>query len=335
MKIEENVPLAKYTTFKIGGPARFFCSVKSDDDLVQAINFAKDKSLQIFVLGGGSNVLIRDSGFSGLVIHIEMSGVTFDRETMIAAAGENWDELVHDTVERGFYGIENLSAIPGSVGAAPVQNIGAYGAEIADVLESVRALDTHDMQFKELTKNSCQFSYRTSLFKREKGRYIITSVRLKLNKNGKPNISYKEVGEYLEKNNIQNPSLKEMRKAVIDIRWNKLPDWKLWGTAGSFFKNPIISADHFDKLKTKYPGIPGFAEDNGMIKVSLGWILDRICDVKGMCVGNVCTYEKQALVLVAKPGATSEEVVSLAHKLMNMVKEKTDIEIEGEVEWVN
>jgi UDP-N-acetylmuramate dehydrogenase len=336
MDIQKNIPLAQYTTFKIGGPASFFCMVKTEDELLQAVEFARREQIQFFVLGGGSNVLIHDKGFNGLVIKICLEGIEYrDDGVVTAAAGENWDELVEETVSRGFYGLENLSAIPGTVGATPVQNIGAYGAEVCNTIIFVRALDTKMMEFVELSNDECKFSYRDSIFKHDKGRYIITQVAFKLSKTGEVNTSYREVREYVTKHNIANPTPEDIRHAVIEIRWGKLPDWKLWGTAGSFFKNPIIKADHFERLQGEYPGIPGFPEEDGKIKVSLGWILDRVCDVKGLCVGNVCTYEKQALVLVAKPGATSEEVVKLAHDLMDMVKEKTGIQIEGEVEWVN
>jgi UDP-N-acetylmuramate dehydrogenase len=335
MDIQRNIPLAQYTTFKIGGPASFFCIVTTDDELVRAVAFAKKEKQPIFILGGGSNILIHDRGFKGVVIKICFEGITYDGDIVTAAAGEDWDDLVEQTVSRGLYGLENLSAIPGTVGAAPVQNIGAYGAEVSNVIVSVRALDTTTMKFVELTNEQCNFTYRDSLFKHEKGRYIITSVQFKLSTSGEVNTSYREVSDYIASHNVQNPTPEDIRHAVIEIRWGKLPDWKLWGTAGSFFKNPIISADHFEKLQGEYPGIPGFPEDDGRVKVSLGWILDRVCNVKGLCVGNVCTYEKQALVLVSKPGATSEEVVKLAHDLMDKVKEKTGIEIEGEVEWVN
>ncbi|MES2216241.1 MAG: UDP-N-acetylmuramate dehydrogenase [Patescibacteria group bacterium] len=335
MEIQKNIKLAKYTTFKIGGPASFFCIVKTDEDLVEAITFAQKEKQHLFVLGGGSNILIHDRGFNGLVIKMCMEGIEYDGENVRAAAGEGWDDLVDQAVTKGLYGLENLSAIPGTVGAAPVQNIGAYGAEASNTIVSVRAFDIKNMKFVELTNEECTFSYRDSLFKHEKGRYIITCVNFKLSREPKVNTSYKEVREYLAKKNIVNPTPEDIRHAVIEIRWGKLPDWKLWGTAGSFFKNPVVNADHFSKLRQTFPDLPGFPEDDGRVKVSLGWILDKVCHVKGLCVGNVCTYEKQALVLVSRPGATSEEVVKLAHELMDTVKEKTGIEIEGEVEWVN
>jgi UDP-N-acetylmuramate dehydrogenase len=359
MQIRPNISLAPYTTFQIGGPARLFCSVANEAELVEAVQLAKHNKMPIFVLGKGSNLLVSDAGFAGLVIKNEIKGMEFGPEengtvVITAGAGENWDDLVDEAVTRNLHGIENLSAIPGTVGAAPVQNIGAYGSEFADSMISVRVFDTKYMKFTEITNANCRFGYRDSIFKHEKGRFVITRVTMKLAKNGATDISYKDLREYFmrvrgeglgvkgEKKDtshipypiIHNPSIKEVRDAVIHIRLNKLPDWTHWGTAGSFFKNPVISREQFAELSEKYPGIPGFSTGDGQIKVSLGWILENVCNVKGMCIDHVCTYEKQALVIVAHAGATAAAVVGLAQELMKRVKEKTGIEIEGEVEWV-
>ena len=350
--IQENVALAQYTTFKIGGPARYFCAVTNEDDLVDAVSFAKKHNLRILVLGGGSNVLISDQGFDGVVIKIEIGkqfkieNVTLniklqDAYTISVGSGVVWDDFVAQTVEQGLYGVENLSAIPGTVGAAPVQNIGAYGVEVGDVISKVRALDTITMEYVELTREQCIFGYRDSIFKHDKDRYIITKVYFALKKNGVVNMTYKDLKEYFEKKGNTDVehlyTSADIREAVIDIRWNKLPDWNLWGTAGSFFKNPVVSKNKFDELKKTYPDMPGFVEpdDTSRVKVSLGWILDKICHVKGLQKGNAMVYEKQALVLVTKPGATATEVKELAYELMRCVKDKTGIEVEGEVEWVN
>ena len=385
MLIQENISLAEFTSFKIGGPARFFCRVSDEDELVEAVRFAQAKKLPLFVLGGGSNILISDKGFAGLVVKMEIKGIEekeprtknqepnkfqssksklqikskvqspnsrpgapdglqSSRVHISVGAGESWDGFVDWTVERGFYGLENLSAIPGTVGAAPVQNIGAYGAEAAHAVSSVRALDTTTMKFVELSKADCGFDYRDSLFKRERGRYVIARVDFHLTKNGKINIDYKDLKDYFARSSMTaiDPTLKQVRSAVIAVRSGKLPDWKLWGTAGSFFKNPIISADRFKELKEKYPDLPGFPETNdspdnedGRVKVSLAWILDKVCDVKGLQMGKARVYEKQALVLVAMPGASAEEVVGLSHELMRRVKDRTGLDIECEVEWVN
>ncbi len=338
MKIEENVIIAPYTTFKIGGPAKFFCSVATEDELVTAVKFAQGKDLPTLVIGGGSNLLVSDDGFKGLIIRCEINGKNFvddstDSVIVEANAGEDWENLVSEAVSRGLYGFESLSAIPGTVGASPVQNIGAYGVDVSSTIYSVRVLDTTDMSFKELTNGDCKFSYRDSIFKHEKGRYIVTRVTYKLSKNGKPNLSYRDVCEYFAAKKIADPTLQQVRDAVVEIRKSKLPDWKAWGTAGSFFKNPVVTVEKFEELKKSYPELSGYLEPDGRMKLSLGWILDKICNAKGLSVGNVSVYEKQALVLVAKPGATATEVVSLANELMRRVKDKTGIDIEGEVEW--
>lgn len=342
MKILENTQLAEYTTFKIGGPARFFCKVTSEDELVEAVTFAKEKGIPFFILGGGSNILISDGGFKGLVVKMEMRGVTIDgvaaagSEVIVsAAAGEQWDDLVALSVERGLYGLENLSAIPGTVGAVPIQNIGAYGADVSQVIFKVRALDTKTMKLVDLSSGECAFEYRDSLFKREKGRYVVTRVDFKLKKDGQVNTSYKDVDEYFKAKNNANPTIKEVRDAVIDIRWKKLPDWKLWGTAGSFFKNPVISKERFDELKERYPDLPSFPKPDGRVKVSLAWILDNVCLAKDISMGNARVHGRQPLVLVSTPGGSAGEIVELSRKLMKLVKDKTGIEVEAEVEWVN
>jgi len=354
MNIQEYIPLAGYTTFKIGGPARFFCAVTNEDELAHAVTFAQEKGLRLCILGGGSNVLMGDAGFQGLVIKMDIPGINevihqksaVESDTAVQSvelrvgAGVQWDMFVEYAVEHSLYGVENLSAIPGTVGASPVQNIGAYGAEVSRIISKVRAYDIHTHAFVELPQSACQFSYRESLFKKEKGRYVITRVDFVLSPIPTLDLEYKDVKDYFamkhqESGAGMSPTLREVRDAIIDIRKNKLPDWNAWGTAGSFFKNPLISVDTFLHLTRMYPELPGYPESDGRIKVSLGWILDKVCNLKGLCKGNVCVYEKQALVLVAKPGATSSEVVELAQDIMHMVKDKTGIDIEGEVEWVN
>lgn len=341
MKIQENISLAPYTTFKIGGPARFFCLVKDEDELIKAVEFANEKGLRILVLGGGSNVLVSDDGFDGLVVKMEVKGmevanVPSNKSTVFlkVAAGEPWDGFVDHAVSKGFYGAENLSAIPGTVGAAPVQNIGAYGVEVGQIIKSVRAYDLKTSKFLELTNEECKFGYRDSIFKQEKGRYVITSVVFELKKEGKLNMEYKDIKEFFAKIADSVVTLESLREAIIKIRAGKLPDWSKWGTAGSYFKNPTISEGQFIELKSKYADLPGFPDGNGNVKVSLGWILDKICNARGLTIGNAGVYENQALVLVAKPGAKAREVVALSERLMNEVKEKTGIEIEAEVQWV-
>ena len=334
MQIQENISLAKYTTFKIGGPARYFCSVNNEGELVEAVKFANKKKLPVMVLGGGSNILICDIGYPGMVIKNEIKGIGVKDSSLSSCAGESWDFLVERSVELGFHGLENLSAIPGTVGAAPVQNIGAYGAEAAQTIEYVRALDTKTMEFVVLENADCRFGYRDSIFKHERGRYIITAVTFKLSKDGVLRMDYKDVREYFDMRNITQPTLADLRHAIVEIRAGKLPDWKKWGTAGSFFKNPSIPAAQFEELKKKYPDLPGFTEDDGNVKVSLGWILDKVCEARGLTIGKAGTYGKQALVMVAQPGAKAADILAVSQELMKRVKEKTGLTIEAEVEWV-
>lgn len=338
MSFEEQVPLAPFTTFRIGGPARYFCRVASEDALLEAVRWARDKEVPLFVLGGGSNVLVSDAGFGGLVVKMEARGVSRcerDGEIIVsAAAGELWDDLVEDTVKRVLFGLENLSAIPGTVGAAPVQNIGAYGAEISQVIEKVRVLDTRSLEFLDLGKDDCQFGYRDSLFKRRKGRYVITKVEFRLKRDAGVNLRYKDLSQYFTARGISAPTLGQVREAVVEVRRDKLPDGGLWGTAGSFFKNPIVSRQTFEELKREHPELPGHAEPDGRIKLPLGWVLDKLCQARGLALGNASTYEKQALVVVARPGATAADVVNLTRELRRRVQEATGLVIEAEVEWV-
>jgi UDP-N-acetylmuramate dehydrogenase len=334
MNIQENVSLAQYTTFKVGGPAKFFCLIKKEDELLEAVKFAEQNNLPVFIIGGGSNLLVSDSGYSGLVIKLDIKGIIFSSNKVIACAGEDWDDFVQETLDKGFNGLENLSAIPGTVGASPVQNIGAYGVEVADFIEEVRVFDTKNHNFISVSNKDCQFAYRDSVFKHQKGRFVVVSVTFNLKQDGKTNLSYKDLEEYFDKKKT-NPNPKEVREAVIEIRSKKLPDWKKWGTAGSFFKNPIIGIQKYVDLKQHYPDLPGFPDCDGNIKVSLAWILDKVCNAKNLAVGNAFVYEKQALVLVAKPGASASDILELSRKIQDLVKEKTGIVIEAEVEWVN
>jgi len=339
MNIRSHIPLAPYTTFTIGGPADFFCVVTTEDELVAMIRRAADEHLPVFILGKGSNILVADEGFRGLVIKNEIMGTEFGSEDngvvcVTVGAGETWDDFVAETARRNLHGIENLSAIPGTVGAAPVQNIGAYGVEMASVLISVRVLDTVSLQYVEFSNKECQFAYRDSRFKHEKGRFIITQVTFRLVKGGKTNITYADLKEYFN-TKTELPTIREVREAVIHIRGNKLPDWKRIGTAGSFFKNPIIPKDHFEKLSVQYPGMPGYpTKDTMLIKVPLGWILDNVCNAKGLRIGSVSTYEKQALVIIAQSGSRAATVIAFQDELMRRVKEYTSIDIEREVELV-
>jgi UDP-N-acetylmuramate dehydrogenase len=338
MIITEFIPLKYLTTFKIGGLARFFAVVTTMDELHEAVTYATTRSLPLFVLGGGSNILISDEGFEGLVIKLEIKGIEKNDvdESMVevvAGAGENWDELVAFTVAEELYGLENLSLIPGNVGAAPVQNIGAYGVEVKDMVSWVETYDTSTGEVKKLTNAQCRFSYRDSTFKRARGKkHIITRVGFLLKKNGELNTKYKDIANYIKANEVKDITLQKVRDIVVDIRTKKLPDVTEVGTAGSFFKNPIISKEKYDELMKLYPEMPSYPSASaGEVKIPAAWILDNLCGFKGFREGDVGVYKNQALVLVNFGNASAKEIQNLADRMISCVKEKTGIELEKEV----
>ena len=290
----------------------------------QSLDYARDQNLSALILGGGSNVLISDAGFDGLVIKIEIAGIEKEGETLVAGAGESWDALVVRAVQEELWGVENLSGIPGTVGAAPVQNIGAYGSEVKDTLLWVEAFDTQSGQVVRLQNTECGFGYRTSRFKKEPGRFVILRVAFQLKKNGAPNASYKDLAD------IARFNLAEIRAKVLAIRAGKFPDLKKEGTAGSFFLNPVVSAQKAAELVEQYPGLPNFPAEQGR-KLSLAWILDTILQVKGLSVGGARVYEKQPLVIAASRGARARDVAELAQKVSQLVQNKLKITIEPEV----
>lgn len=334
MTIQENIPLAPYTTFKVGGNARYFVVVQTLDELKAALEFARARGLQRFVLGGGSNVVIADAGFPGLVIKMELKGIeradAGDSVFVSAMAGESWDGLVAKTVEWGLWGIENLSWIPGTVGAAPVQNIGAYGTEVMNVIDAIHVIDLSTGQGRIMSNAECRFSYRDSIFKTAAGKdLVIVSVRFRLSTKRAPNLSYKDLKEYFA--GKPAPTQLEIRDAVIAIRKGKFPDINLIGTAGSFWKNPIVPSAVYERLRVEYPAMPSFPVDVARVKVPLAWILDNVCKLKGFTKGNVGLFERQPIVLVAKRGATFAEISAFEREVAAAVKAKTGIDIEREV----
>ncbi len=341
MTIEENILLAPYTTFKIGGPARFFIRVSTVDELSIALHFAEKKSLPVFILGGGSNILVSDAGFRGLVIKMEIMGIEYMEgkegvTEVVVGAGETWDTVVADTVERGLHGLENLSFIPGTAGAAPVQNIGAYGVEAKDTIVWVETVDSESGGLKRFSNDECHFSYRNSFFKTGEGKkYAITRVAFGLSPIRPLVITYKDIQTYMTEQGLQALSQKEIRDLVINIRRRKLPDWTTVGTAGSFFKNPVIGKTLYEKLIKEFPGIPSFpTEKADEVKVSAAWLLDHIGGFKGVSRGAVGVYQNQALVIVNEGSATSADVDALADDMKKTIFEKTGIELEREVESV-
>jgi UDP-N-acetylmuramate dehydrogenase len=280
--------------------------------------------------------LASDSGFPGVVIKNELKGVTFKEEMdtvfVTAGAGEPWDAFVETVVGRGLFGLENLSGIPGTVGAAPVQNIGAYGAEAKDTIVSVEAVDMRSGKIKFFSPAECDFGYRNSFFKTPDGRnFIVSKVTFGLKKEGKVNIGYKDLKNYFSKTTA-TPSLSEVRDAVLLIRKGKFPDLATTGTAGSFFKNPIVSKTKYEELKHEFPGVPGFEMADGTMKVPLAWILDNILHIKGKMDGHVGLYKAQPLVVVNDGAGTSRDVIKLVEEVAAKVKEATGIELAWEVE---
>jgi len=336
IEIKEHVALAEHGTFRVGGPARFFAEATTLEDVKEALAFQQAASMPLFVLGGGSNMLFGDTGFDGLVLKIAMRGIVRDGNEVIAGAGVSWDELVAWTVTRDLGGLENLSGIPGTVGGAVVGNIGAYGKEVKDTLCWVEILDAGHV--RRLSSRECQFSYRSSIFKTSVGRqYIVMRAAFTVGKQAKPAINYPDLLRHFSARESLPPTLTPavVRKAILEIRAAKLPDVRRVGTAGSFFKNPIITNKHFADLKKRFPDMPNFpVAETGKTKVPAGWILDKVCGFKGKRWGTVGTYEQQALVLVNFGNATAADVAQAADEMTTAVKTATDITLEREVEYL-
>jgi len=337
MNCEENVILAEHTTMKVGGPARYFFTAKDTDDIKEAVLFARRKNLPVFILGGGSNAVFRDQGFNGVVIAIKNKGIFFEnisggKTRMIANAGEDWDFVVRRTVENNLYGLENLSLIPGTVGGAAVQNIGAYGKEARGSIEWVEVFDMNTMQTRILQNKECEFGYRQSIFKTEKGKdLIVAKVAFLLEPDGDLFLGYKDIKHFFESGNVSSPTLKQVRDAIITIRKNKLPDIKKFGTSGSFFKNPIVCPEKAKELKNKYPDMPHTFCEDGNVKISAAFLIDYIGGFKGARDGNVGVYDKHSLVLVNFKNAKAEELLLLSENIKNEIKNKTEIVLEEEV----
>lgn len=337
MTILENVPLSLHTTLKIGGAARFFIVVEKKEDIPLALSFVKKKKLPHVVLGGGSNVLFRDEDYKGAVLRIAIREVSVTEEKcrvlLSAAAGEEWDFLVERTVESSWWGIENLSGIPGTVGGAVVQNIGAYGMALSQTLSSVIAYDKQAGSFREFRNDECVFGYRTSLFKKNPNRYLVICATFSLSKDPHFDLSYKDFATLFAS---LSPNLQEIRNAVLKIRKTKFPNLSKEGTAGSFFRNPVVSEENAKKLEISFPGLPTFPlpEAPGMRKIPLAWLLDYrhgVIDMRGVHYGEVRVFERQPLVVVADKNSKSGDVERLANYMEQQIKEKTGIAIEREV----
>lgn len=340
--VKESEPLAPYTTFKIGGPARYFFVAHSADEMVRALRAATECGVLYFILAGGSNILVSDQGFEGLVI---LSAIkSFQTEIcdghaiVTAGAGESWDDLVAQCVAQNWAGIECLSGIPGTVGAAPVQNIGAYGQSVGEVVEGVEAIDASSGALVTLNKAQCEFGYRTSIFKKTRDRYTITRVTLALKPDGAPLVAYHDLKEYF---GGRKPALSEVRQAVIEIRARKgyviMPEYKCYKTAGSFFMNPVIAQEQFQKLLLLIRGCPDpwyWLLENGTVKVSAACLLQNSGFSKGYRQGEVGISPKHALSIVNFANATARDIVALAQEIKTAVQEKFGIALTEEVQSV-
>jgi len=334
MQILENVVLADHTTLRLGGAARFFVSVTSIEELREAVTYAHAHSLRIFVLGEGSNILFSDNGWNGLVIHMELKGCEYEEGSqgdarVIAAAGELWDDLVAETVSQGLWGMENLSGIPGTVGAAPVQNIGAYGVEVKDIIDWVEALDMRTNELHIYSGIECAFVYRDSMFKHGEGMYhTVTRVAFRLLTRPAPHLAYRDLREHF--GDRTDMSVHEVRDAVRSIRAAKFPDLSKVGTAGSFFKNPIITKHDLQQIRRWMGEVPAYEVDSNHVKIPLAWVLEKL-GWKGKHEGHVGSWEQQPLVLVHFGGGTAGEFILFAHAIMQDVKKHLAIQIEPEV----
>lgn len=334
--MQENFSLKSYNTFGVEAKSRFFTEVNTIDELKEALNFAETQSLQLLFLGGGSNILLTKD-FDGLAIQLNLRGISEEHinenEVWVTAkAGENWHEFVMFCLQKNYGGLENLSLIPGNVGTSPMQNIGAYGTEIKDIFISCEVLDLENLELKTLTLDQCRFGYRDSIFKQEgKGRYVILEVTFKLTqKDHLIKTEYGAIKSELENLGIENPTIQDVSRAVINIRQSKLPNPKEIGNAGSFFKNPTIPLAQFEALKQQFENIQGYPNGE-MVKVPAGWLIEQ-CGWKGKQIGNVASHKLQSLVIINATGnATGKEIFDFSTEIINSVKEKFGIELEREV----
>ncbi|WP_343685910.1 UDP-N-acetylmuramate dehydrogenase [Chryseobacterium gleum] len=334
--MQENFSLKPYNTFGVDARARYFTEVNTIDELKEALIFAKNQSLQLLFLGGGSNILLTKD-FEGLAIRLNLKGISEEsineNEVWVTAkAGENWHEFVMYCLEKNYGGLENLSLIPGNVGTSPMQNIGAYGTEIKDIFISCQVLDLQNYALTTFNLEQCRFGYRDSVFKQEgKGRYVILEVTFNLTqKNHHIKTEYGAIQSELENLGIENPTIQDVSRAVINIRQSKLPDPKEIGNAGSFFKNPTIPLAQFEALKQKFENIQGYTNGD-MVKVPAGWLIEQ-CGWKGKQIGNVASHKLQSLVIINATGnATGKEIFDFSTEIINSVKEKFGIELEREV----
>lgn len=334
MQILRNFSLKNHNSFGIDVRANRFISVENTDDLRTILR--KTYASEVFILGGGSNMLLTGD-IKKTVIHIGIKGKeiiseTEDQVLIRAAAGENWHEFVLWSLEQNYGGLENLSLIPGNVGTAPIQNIGAYGVELKDSFVSCHAMNIQTLEEREFSLEDCEFEYRNSVFKNQlKGQYIITSVNFRLTKKDHSlHTDYGSIKAELESSGIDSPTIRDISNAVISIRQSKLPDPARLGNSGSFFKNPVIPVKQFEKLQEKFPGVPSYHVSDEAIKVPAGWLIDK-AGFKGYREGDAGVHSNQALVLVNYGEATGQEILALSEKIQREIKKKFGVQLEPEV----
>jgi UDP-N-acetylmuramate dehydrogenase len=338
MIIRENVPLAPLTTLGVGGPSRYFAEPTTEAEIVEAIEFARSQNVPLFILGGGSNLVVADAGFAGLVLKIGIAKVTRRDNTFTAGAGCDWDALVGQTVDRGYAGLECLSGIPGTVGGTPVQNVGAYGQDVSETLSEVRVLDLQSLRTKTLTNAECGFAYRSSIFNTtERGRYIILRVSFTLRPGGEPLIRYADLEKHFA-SHTGSPTLSEVRNAVRDIRHSKamliVPGEEDARSAGSFFKNPIVSQLFFDELSKRLQSeglqLPSYPAGDGARKLPAAWLVEHAGFAKGHTKGAAGISQNHALAIVNRGGAKAADILALRDEIQSRVLDKFGVKLESE-----
>ncbi|WP_207429496.1 UDP-N-acetylmuramate dehydrogenase [Pedobacter sp. SYSU D00535] len=336
-EVLENFSVKQLNTFGVDATARYYVEINSVNDLRTLFADQRWQNVERMIIGGGSNMLFTRN-YEGLLIRMNIKGIVQevqgDDVLVTAGGGEVWNDLVNYCVERGFAGMENLTLIPGSVGASPIQNIGAYGVELKDVFFSCEAYDIGSGEMRTFTNADCQFDYRDSIFKRElKEKVIITAVTYKLSTVPSLNTSYGAISSELARRGIKSPSIKDISRVVADIRVSKLPDPSTIGNAGSFFKNPIISEEEFRQIQSTFPDTVHYCLSNSTVKLAAGWLIEQ-CGWKGKKVGETGTWKNQALVLVNHGKATGSEVYALSEAIIQSVKEKFGVVLEREVNMI-
>jgi UDP-N-acetylmuramate dehydrogenase len=335
MDIHSNIPLKNFTTMKLGGPASFMVEVRTPEEVAEVYKYAQSQSLPVFVLGGGSNVIATDEGFAGIVLRVRIPGFEvladdINSTTINVGAGEPWDDFVKRTVEMRLSGVEALSAIPGTTGATPVQNVGAYGQEVSETIQSLTAYDSQTDTFVTLQNADCNFTYRGSIFRgSDMGRYVITSVTFRLSKNLPQPPFYEALETYFAQHSITLFSAETVRAAVIDIRTNKLPDPAVLPNTGSFFKNAIVETWQLDGLRAINPDVPTYDMGDGHYKVPAGWLIEQT-GLKGQVLHGMKIHDKNALVLINESASSYADLAAARDEIIGAVRDKFQIQIEQE-----